>query len=151
MEGSPNGTGALALMKRFDELNVLRMPVHRSAALVIGLSTVFSIGGPAAFAQSTNAVARNPRDLAQQLNNRGVRFYGSWRCPACQYQLELFGLEAKDQVPYIECNKPKRYPEQARLCRKAELRVYPTWERRDGDRLEGVQSLDTLNRWSATD
>ena len=128
---------------------MLTTPLQRSAALVIGLSTLFSGGGPLAFAESTDSVASPPRDLAQQLKQRGVRFYGSWRCPACQYQLKLFGLESKGQVPYVECNKPEIYPEQASMCQQAELRVYPTWERRDGHRLEGVQSLDTLNRWSA--
>ena len=130
---------------------MLPTPVQCSAALLIGLSTVFSAGAPPAFAESANSVASPSRDLAQQLRKRGVRFYGSWRCPACQYQLDLFGLEAKDQVPYVECNKPEIYPEQASMCQQAELRVYPTWERPDGQRLEGVQSLDTLNRWSATD
>ena len=130
---------------------MLATPVQRSAALVLGLSTVLSAGAAPAVAESANSVASPSRDLAQQLSKRGVRFYGSWRCPACRYQLELFGLEAKDQVPYIECNKPEIYPEQASMCQKAELRVFPTWERSDGQRLEGVQSLDRLNRWSSTD
>ena len=122
--------------------------VNRFTALVFGLGTLLFIGGADAFGQSGGTEASSPQQLAQHLKAIGVRFYGSWTCPACHRQLKLFSLENSDAIPYVECNKPKEFPDQAKLCREADLRVYPTWERSDGSRLEGVQSLETLGRWS---
>ena len=120
----------------------------RFTALVIGLGTLFVSGDAGVFAQPNGTVEPNPMRLAQHLKAIGSRFYGSWTCPACQRQLALFNLTDKSAIPYIECNKPEEYPDQAKICQSAELSVYPTWELRDGSRLEGVQSLETLQRWS---
>jgi len=122
--------------------------VNRFTALVFGLGTLLVIGGADAFGQSGGPEAPSPQQLAQHLKAIGVRFYGSWTCPACHRQLKLFSLENNDAIPYVECNKPEQFPDQAKLCREADLRVYPTWERSDGSRLEGVQSLEALGRWS---
>ena len=127
---------------------LIRSKVNRFTALVVGLGTSFVIGNVEVLGQSSGNSASSPLRLAQHLKAIGVRFYGSWTCPACKRQLNLFGLSDIDAVPYIECNKPEKYPDQAKLCRKADLRVYPTWELSDGSRLEGVQSLETLRRWS---
>ena len=120
----------------------------RFAALVIGLGTLFVSGDARVFAQLNGTVEPSSMRLAQHLKAIGGRFYGSWTCPACQRQLALFNLTDQNAIPYIECNKPEEYPEQAKICQTAELRVYPTWELKDGSRLEGVQSLETLQRWS---
>ena len=120
----------------------------RFAALVIGLGTLFVSGDARVFAQLNGTVEPSSMRLAQHLKAIGGRFYGSWTCPACQRQLALFNRTDQNAIPYIECNKPEEYPEQAKICQSAELRVYPTWELRDGSRLEGVQSLETLQRWS---
>ena len=120
----------------------------RFTALVIGLGTMIASGEAGVFAQPNGTVEPSHMRLAQHLKAIGGRFYGSWTCPACQRQLALFNLTDKNAIPYIECNKPEAYPDQAKICQSAELRVYPTWELRDGSRLEGVQSLETLQRWS---
>ena len=120
----------------------------RFTALVIGLGTLFVSGDARVFAQLNGTVEPSSMRLAQHLKAIGGRFYGSWTCPACQRQLALFNRTDQNAIPYIECNKPEEYPEQAKICHSAELRVYPTWELRDGSRLEGVQSLETLQRWS---
>ena len=120
----------------------------RFAALVIGLGTLFVSGDARVFAQLNGTVEPSSMRLAQHLKAIGGRFYGSWTCPACQRQLALFNRTDQNAIPYIECNKPEEYPEQAKICQTAELRVYPTWELKDGSRLEGVQSLETLQRWS---
>ena len=122
--------------------------MNRFTALVVGLSTLFLIGNAEVLGQPSSNSASSSLRLAQHLNAIGVRFYGAWTCPACKRQLHLFGLNDIDAIPYIECNKPVQYPDQAKLCRNADLRVYPTWELSDGSRLEGVQSLETLRRWS---
>ena len=127
---------------------LIRSKVNRFTALVVGLGTLFVIGNVEVLGQSSGNSTSSALRLAQHLKTIGVRFYGAWTCPACKRQLNLFGLSDIDAVPYIECNKPEKYPDQAKLCRNADLRVYPTWELSDGSRLEGVQSLETLRRWS---
>ena len=127
---------------------LIRSKVNRFTALVVGLGTLFVIGNARVLGQPSSNSASSPLRLAQHLKAIGVRFYGAWTCPACKRQLNLFGLNDIDAVPYVECHKPEQYPDQAQLCRNADLRVYPTWELSDGSRLEGVQSLETLRRWS---
>ena len=122
--------------------------VNRFTALVFGLGTIFVIGGADASGKSGGTKDSSPQQLVQHLKANGIRFYGSWTCPACHRQLKLFSPERRNTIPYVECNKPEQFPDQAKLCREADLRVYPTWERSDGSRLEGVQSLETLGRWS---
>ena len=123
--------------------------VKRVCGLLIGLiSPWVATGDAVVLAQTNGHTTPGSTSLSRHLSRIGARFYGSWTCPACRYQLHLFGPEAKADIPYVECNKPEQYPEQAQICRKAGLRVYPTWELTDGSRLEGVQSLDTLRRWS---
>ena len=129
---------------------LIRFKVNRLTALVVGLGTLFVIGNAGVLGQpsSHSASSTSTLRLAQHLKAIGVRFYGALTCPACKRQLNLFGLNDIDAVPYVECHKPEQYPDQAQLCRHADLRVYPTWELSDGSRLEGVQSLETLRRWS---
>ena len=129
---------------------LIRSKVNCLTALVVGLGTLFVIGNAGVLGQpsSNSASSTSTLRLAQHLKAIGVRFYGAWTCPACKRQLNLFGMNNMELVPYVECNKPEQYPDQAKLCQNADLRVYPTWELSDGSRLEGVQSLETLRRWS---
>lgn len=91
--------------------------------------------------------APDPAALADHLSETKVLYYGSWRCPACQYQGRLFG-DAAERLPYVECGKPKELPIQAASCKTAEIRAYPTWILPSGERREGVQSLEQLQIWS---
>jgi len=127
---------------------VNRAKVKRVCGLLLGLSPWLATGDAVVLAQTNGNATPGPVSLSRHLSQIGARIYGSWTCPACRYQLNLFGPEASADIPYVECNKPEQYPDQAQICRKADLRVYPTWELSDGSRLEGVQSLDTLRRWS---
>ena len=87
-------------------------------------------------------------ELTQHLKAMGAKFYGAWTCPACFNQMNLFGKQAGAEVPYVECRKPEALPEQAEACREAGIRAYPTWVLSDGQRREGVQSLEALSSWS---
>jgi hypothetical protein len=82
--------------------------------------------------------------LVEHLRRKGVLFYGAWWCPACFKQKNLFGQEAGNQLPYVECEKTE---EQRARCGKVGIAAYPTWVM-GGQRLEGVQTLDELGRWS---
>ena len=82
--------------------------------------------------------------LVEHLRRKGVLFFGAWWCPACFKQKNLFGQEAGNQLPYVECEKTE---EQRARCGKVGIAAYPTWVM-GGQRLEGVQTLDELGRWS---
>ena len=88
--------------------------------------------------------------LADQLKQAGLKYHGSWRCGACQYQGRLFGEAASDRLPYVECTKPEELPLQAEACRAADIRAYPTWIHPSGERRVGVQSLQALEDWLST-
>lgn len=82
--------------------------------------------------------------LAEYLRQRGAVFYGAWWCPHCFHQKNLFGTEAGQKLPYVECDK-----EQAgrQRCQAAGIRAFPTWDL-NGERREGLQTLEELKAWS---
>ena len=82
--------------------------------------------------------------LTEHLRRIGVIFYGAWWCPACFRQKSLFGQQAGERLPYVECDKTDAGRE---LCRDAGIKAYPTWVLGD-QRIEGVQSIEELKRWS---
>ncbi|MFM9047361.1 MAG: hypothetical protein ACKOOH_06840 [Cyanobium sp.] len=82
--------------------------------------------------------------LVEHLRRAGVVFYGAWWCPACFKQKNLFGQEAGNQLPYVECEKTEQQRER---CGKAGIAAFPTWVM-GNQRLEGVQTLERLAQWS---
>jgi hypothetical protein len=82
--------------------------------------------------------------LGECLRQQGVLFYGAWWCPACFQQKNLFGKEAGNRLPYVECEKEEAGRQK---CQAAAVRAYPTWVM-GSRRLEGVQSLEELKSWS---
>lgn len=82
--------------------------------------------------------------LSNHLRAKGALFYGAWWCPACFKQKNLFGQEAGNALPYVECEKTDAGRER---CAAAGIRAYPTWEL-NGMRREGVQTLEELKTWS---
>ena len=108
------------------------------------------IASPIAATASTRlaqASSINTKSLVIHLNRVGIKFFGTHWCPACKQQKILFGLEAA-RLPYVECDKPKERPDDLTACRAANIRSIPTWLHPNGRRLEGLQSLETLSRWS---
>ena len=86
--------------------------------------------------------------LADQLNRVGARFFGAHWCPACKQQMKLFGKQAGRQLNYVECGRPDEFPDQVEQCREAKIQSIPTWTQPGSKRLEGVQSINTLEHWS---
>jgi hypothetical protein len=82
--------------------------------------------------------------LGEFLRRQGILFYGAWWCPACFRQKSLFGQEAGQRLPYVECEKTDAGRER---CRADGIKAYPTWVM-GGQRLEGVQTLEELKTWS---
>jgi hypothetical protein len=82
--------------------------------------------------------------LGAHLRQKGFLFYGAWWCPACFRQKSLFGEQAGQRLPYVECDRNDTGRER---CQAADIRAYPTWVRGQ-ERREGVLSLEELARWS---
>jgi hypothetical protein len=82
--------------------------------------------------------------LVGHLLKRGAVFYGAWWCPHCFFQKNLFGTEAGERLPYVECDREETG---RRRCQTARIRAYPTWEL-GGEKKEGVQSIEELKAWS---
>jgi len=83
-------------------------------------------------------------ELTEHLRRIGALFYGAWWCPACFRQKSLFGQQAGDRLPYVECDKTSEGRER---CQAAGIKAYPTWVL-GSRRVEGVQTLEELKRWS---
>jgi hypothetical protein len=88
------------------------------------------------------ARADGVRGLARCLSNAGVVFYGTWWCPYCRKQREVFGADASS-LPYVECSDAGSRRTRS-ACREAGVRSYPTWVLPSGIVLRGVQSPDVL-------
>lgn len=80
--------------------------------------------------------------LANHLKQVGAVFYGSYTCPHCHEQKQLFGKEAAKNLPYIECNPQGANP-RPDLCQTAGVQAYPTWIVR-GKTVTGTQPLEQL-------
>jgi hypothetical protein len=142
---------------RADRVGSRRGPILRRMAL--SLLAALALSGGGALAQSAGhrehsttptlgqALKPSTADqlaLCEHLRRVGAIYYGSWECPACFMQKNLFGQQAGDRLPYVECTKTESDRER---CRSAGILAYPTWEL-NGRRVEGVQTLDELRAWS---
>jgi uncharacterized membrane protein/glutaredoxin len=66
--------------------------------------------------------------LAKYLTEKGAKMYGSYWCPHCYEQKQLFGKQAWEQVTYIECGEgATEHPSQTAACNQAGVKSYPTW------------------------
>ena len=116
---------------------------YRSAPSVLTAAAGTASGEP----DTDKLPASTPEQLAlsRHLKQVGALFYGAWWCPACTRQKALFGRQASQQLPYVECD---RQPGDRDACIAAQIKAFPTWELKGKARLVGVQSLDELKSWS---
>ncbi len=82
--------------------------------------------------------------LVEHLRNKGVVFYGAFWCVHCFKQKVLFGEQAGNRLPYVECAKDAAG---AQACSAADVLAYPTWVM-GNERRVGVLSLQELADWS---
>jgi hypothetical protein len=85
-------------------------------------------------------------EFAKCLTNNGVKMYGAYWCPHCNNQKKMFGDSWK-YINYIECSLPNRAG-QTEFCKQAGIRAYPTWEFKNGERIEGELTLEQLSQYS---
>jgi uncharacterized membrane protein len=81
-------------------------------------------------------------ELAKHLNQTGAKFYGSFLCGHCHNQKQLFGKEAIQHIPYVECTKPDKTT-LTTICQEQKIKGYPTWKIGDKS-LTGTKSLAKL-------
>lgn len=83
-------------------------------------------------------------EFAQCLTDRGTKLYGTYVCPNCLKQKEMF-RDSVDKINYIECD-PRGENEQSQLCLQKGVERVPMWEFSDGTTMIGVQTLETLSQ-----
>ncbi len=108
------------------------------SAPIPGPSTTPSLG------QALKPSTAEQLALAEHLRQQGAIFYGAYWCTHCFRQKNLFGQQAGDRLPYVECAKDQAGADQ---CNAAGVQAYPTWVH-GKQRLEGMQSLEELAIWS---
>jgi thiol-disulfide isomerase/thioredoxin len=138
MSSSPRPAPALLLAAGLSGLLVATLPTRVFALPAGGGGSTTPTIGEALKPSSAEQIA-----VADWLRQRGVIFYGAWWCPACFQQKNLFGKEAGNRLPYVECDKEETGRQR---CAAADVRVFPTWVL-EGNRLEGVQTVEELKRW----
>jgi len=84
--------------------------------------------------------------FAKCLTDSGVKMYGAYWCPHCNNQKQMFG-SSWQYINYIECSLPNRAG-QTQFCNQAGIKAYPTWEFKDGSRLEGELTFTQLSQHS---
>lgn len=85
--------------------------------------------------------------LAKKLRNAGARMYGAFWCSHCYEQKQMFGKDAAESLPYVECFPDGWRPgeEMAAVCKAANLEGFPTWII-GSQKLPGAQAFDTLEQ-----
>jgi hypothetical protein len=86
--------------------------------------------------------------LAMYMADHGAVMYGSYKCPHCNQQKQMFG-EAFRYIKYVECN-PKGENANPSLCFAKGVMNYPTWEI-DGKFYEGAMTLEQISRITGYD
>lgn len=118
--------------------NKVKIFIGVIAVLILGVGATAAIrkggnaaGGPGAYDA-----------FATCLKDQGAVFYGAFWCPHCQAQKKLFGSSQK-LLPYVECSTADGRG-QLPVCIEKNVSSYPTWEFKDGSRLNGEISLAQL-------
>lgn len=81
-------------------------------------------------------------NFTQCLADEEAVFYGAFWCPHCQATKALFGASQRF-LPYVECSTPDGQG-QLPVCSEKNVTGYPTWEFKDGSRLNGEVTLEEL-------
>ncbi|HBL39197.1 TPA: hypothetical protein DDZ10_00820 [Candidatus Uhrbacteria bacterium] len=80
--------------------------------------------------------------FAQCLTDQGTKIYSAYWCPNCARQKELFGNSYR-LLDDKEC-AVRGQSRNLTLCQNDGITSVPTWEFGDGERVSGVQPLESL-------
>jgi uncharacterized membrane protein len=122
-----------------------------AATVILGAALVQA--GKSGASNSHTYDALGPADsfqtgLAIYMADHGAVMYGSFKCPHCNLQKEMFG-RAFRYIKYVECN-PKGENADPSLCLAKGIMNYPTWEI-DGKFYEGAIPLEQLSKITGYD
>lgn len=81
--------------------------------------------------------------FAKCLTEKGIKMYGTYWCPHCKQQKEMFGKQGFAEIVYTECD-PKGPDANPTLCASKGIQSFPTWEFDNGLRLAGEVTLERL-------
>lgn len=81
--------------------------------------------------------------FAQCLSAKQAKMYGTYWCPHCADQKQLFGSSFQ-YVSYIECGVPGSHAF-SEECKQAGIKRIPTWQFSSGERHEGLMELKALS------
>ena len=112
--------------------------------------------------KNNSNINKNNEDFANCLVESGIKEYGAYWCSHCAAQEELFGGNIhtdilKKKGVYFECDKKCeanplptfcKIAGNSNACALAGIQGYPTWVLKDGTKLEGAQSLETLAKYT---
>jgi len=128
-------------------------PAHAGSTPAPSAGAATAIAGQTSPPSTTSSLGEafgssSPEQIAlvDHLRSQGVTFYGAFWCQACFKQKVLFGKEAGNRLPYVECAKEKDAAG-AEACSAADVLAYPTWVMGNQRRV-GVQSLQDLAIWT---
>lgn len=110
--------------------------------IMLGIVVVV-VGGIGTLAYRASNAPTPLDGFAACLKEKGATMYGTYWCPYCKKQKELFG-KAFRSAKYVECAMPGNPRAQAPACRDAGVQSYPTWIFADGSKEVGVQELTDL-------
>jgi len=94
--------------------------------------------------------------LAKYLTQIGVTMFGTYWCPHCQHQKEIFGQEAWASVSYVECSTKGFGYDSSSLPPSVlkEIDGFPTWKipalskKQEGKTMGGEMTLEALAKLS---
>ena len=95
---------------------------------------------------SKSAQYSNLDSFSKCLTDSGVKFYGAFWCPHCTNQKNMFG-KSFENIDSTECSLPDKSG-QTQVCKDAKILKYPTWEFKDGSRMQGELTLAQLSQKS---
>ena len=82
--------------------------------------------------------------LARALQKSGATMFGTYWCPHTSRQKELFGRQAWEMIPYVEC-APQGWKAKPAVCLAQKVDGYPTWVfTKTGQRLSGERPLEQI-------
>ncbi|NIP30448.1 MAG: hypothetical protein GTO02_10760 [Candidatus Dadabacteria bacterium] len=122
--------------------SLLKLIVLSSFVLFFVFITLFSIQSPTRAGKLTTPATQEQINLAKHLKKLNSTMYGSYKCPHCNSQKQLFGNAFK-YITYVECHSrgPNANPG---LCFTKGVKRYPTWEI-NGKFYEGFFTLEKLS------
>lgn len=117
---------------------MLIVAMNRKAIIYLVIAVVAVLGGIVAlFYYSAPPSSGAYDEFAQCLTDKGAVMYGTKTCPYCAKQKQMFGDSFK-YVNYVECTV------ETQKCIADGIESVPLWTFADGERLEGLQQLETL-------